>query len=118
MANLATTLRETIRRIARREVRAESKKARRALAQYRREIGQLKRQLQIAEKRLALFEDLQREGGAEKQFPLTETQPKFRFSPRWVRSQRARLGLSAEEYGKLLGVSRLTVYHWEKGKSR
>jgi len=29
-----------------------------------------------------------------------------------------RLGLSAEDFGKLVGVTPLTIYHWEHGKSR
>jgi len=28
------------------------------------------------------------------------------------------LNLSAADYGKLIGVSALTIYHWESGKSR
>jgi DNA-binding transcriptional regulator YiaG len=41
-----------------------------------------------------------------------------RFSARSVRAQRKRLGLSAGVFGKLVGVSGLTIYHWEHGKSR
>jgi DNA-binding transcriptional regulator YiaG len=41
-----------------------------------------------------------------------------RFSAKSVRSQRRRLGLSAEDYGKLVGVSPLTIHHWEQGKAR
>ncbi len=119
MVNLATALREAIRRIARREVLAETSKAKRSLAQYRREIARLKRQLQEAEKRLSVVESSARLLASETQEQM-ELAPelKIRFSPRWVRAQRRRLGLSATDYGKLLGVSRLTVYHWEKGISR
>ena len=41
-----------------------------------------------------------------------------RFSPTWLRKHRARLSLSAADYARLVGVSGLTIYHWEKGKSR
>jgi len=41
-----------------------------------------------------------------------------RFSARSVKAQRNRLKLSAEDYGKLVGVSTLTIYSWEQGKSR
>jgi DNA-binding XRE family transcriptional regulator len=41
-----------------------------------------------------------------------------RFSARSVKAQRARLGLSAKDFGRLVGVSALTVYSWESGKSR
>ena len=41
-----------------------------------------------------------------------------RFSARSVKAQRARLKLSAKDYGKLVGVSGLTIYSWESGKTR
>ena len=41
-----------------------------------------------------------------------------RFSARSVKAQRSRLGLSAADYGKLVGVSGLTIYNWEHDKSR
>ena len=41
-----------------------------------------------------------------------------RFSARSVKVQRQRLGLSAADYGKLVGVSGLTVYNWEHEKAR
>jgi DNA-binding transcriptional regulator YiaG len=31
---------------------------------------------------------------------------------------RARLGLSAKDFGRLVGVAGLTIYSWESGKSR
>jgi DNA-binding transcriptional regulator YiaG len=40
-----------------------------------------------------------------------------RFSARSVKAQRSRLGLSAADYGKLIGVSGLTIYNWEHQKS-
>jgi DNA-binding transcriptional regulator YiaG len=43
---------------------------------------------------------------------------KVRFSARAVRAQRRRLGLSAADYGKLVGVSGLTIYSWEHGNRR
>ena len=42
----------------------------------------------------------------------------MRFSPSWVKSHRERLQLSAADYGALVGVSALTIYNWEKGKSK
>ena len=42
----------------------------------------------------------------------------IRFSAKSVRSQRERLGLSAADYGKLVGVSGLTICHWEQEKAR
>ncbi len=41
-----------------------------------------------------------------------------RFSPTWLAKHRAKLGLSAGDYARLVGVSGLTIYNWEKGKNR
>ena len=41
-----------------------------------------------------------------------------RFSARSVKAQRKRLGLSAADYARLVGVASLTIYNWEQGKSR
>ncbi len=39
-----------------------------------------------------------------------------KFSPEDVVAERERLGLSAREYGELIGVSHLTIYNWEHGR--
>ena len=41
-----------------------------------------------------------------------------RFSAKGLAAQRKRLGLSAAAMAKLLGVSALSVYKWESGKTR
>ena len=41
-----------------------------------------------------------------------------RFPARSVAAQRRRLELSAADYAKLVGVSGLTIYNWESGKTR
>ncbi|MFO1303594.1 MAG: helix-turn-helix transcriptional regulator [Burkholderiales bacterium] len=43
--------------------------------------------------------------------------PKLRFVAKGLRSHRARLGLSAGEFGKLVGASANSVYAWESGKT-
>jgi DNA-binding transcriptional regulator YiaG len=35
-----------------------------------------------------------------------------------LKGHKARLGLPAKDYGKLMGVSGLTIYNWEAGKSK
>jgi DNA-binding transcriptional regulator YiaG len=39
------------------------------------------------------------------------------FNGKAILAERRRLGLSAANYGKLVGVSMLSVYNWEKDKS-
>lgn len=117
MANVASALKEEIRRLARKEIKAETGGTKQAVAQYRREIAQLKRQLQAQEKKIAYLENKERERIEQPQ-ATDELMGTARFSPRSVKAQRDRLGLSAADYAKLVGVSPLTIYNWEKGKTR
>jgi DNA-binding transcriptional regulator YiaG len=43
---------------------------------------------------------------------------KVRFVPKGLRAQRSRLGLSAADYGKLVGVSAQSIYNWEQGHAK
>jgi DNA-binding transcriptional regulator YiaG len=117
MPNLAATLKEEIRRLAKKEVKAETSKTKRAVAQYRREIARLKRDLQSNQKQIARLK-VQGQKGLDQLVANGEPEDAVRFSARSVQAQRKRIGLSAANYGKLIGVSGLTVYNWENGKSR
>ena len=44
--------------------------------------------------------------------------PPSQFSGEALKAHRERLGLSADNYGKLLGASGLLIYNWEQGKTR
>ena len=41
-----------------------------------------------------------------------------RFSAEGLKAHRERLGLSADNYGRLIGVSGLSIYNWEGGKAK
>ena len=117
MANLAGALKDEIRRLARKEIKAETGNTKQAVAQYRREIAELKRQVKKQEKKIAFLEDRERKRLEQPETDV-EAVEGARFSPRSVKSQRERLGFSAADYAKLVGVSSLTIYNWENGKSR
>ena len=42
----------------------------------------------------------------------------IRFRADGIKSHRTKLGLSAKDYGRLVGVAGLTIYQWEGGKNR
>lgn len=117
MPNLAATLKEEIRRLAKKEIKAETGTTKQAVAQYRRDIAKLKRSLQAQQKEINALKSQQRKHTAKPQAD-EEAVESARFSSKSVRSQRNRLGLSAPDYAKLVGVSPLTIYNWEKGKNR
>jgi DNA-binding transcriptional regulator YiaG len=117
MPNMAAVFKDEIRRLARREIKAYAGGTKRLVAQSRREIARLKRLVEEQRKRLAYFTSKNKKGTGAAEIeedPLAG----IRFSSRSVRAQRRRLGLSADDYGALVGVSGLTIYNWEHGKSR
>jgi DNA-binding transcriptional regulator YiaG len=117
MPNIAVVLKDEIRRLARKEVKSQTIATRRAVAQVRKDITALKRLVQAQQKRLAFFVS-QAEKQTGRPQAADETLAGVRFSARSVRAQRNRMGLSAEDYGALVGVSGLTIYNWEHGKAR
>lgn len=116
MPNLATVLKDEIRRLARKEVRQEVEPTRKLVAQQRRDIAELKRQVQQQERTIAFLQQREKQRLAKK--PTEQLAQNARFSPTRLRSQRERLGLSAADYARLVGVSAQSIYLWEQGKSR
>jgi len=118
MPDLAGTLKEEIRRLARKDIKTELTATRKAVAQHRREIAMLKRELRSQEKKIASLQQQVKNRGNEQPNTSEESERPVRFSARSVKAQRERLGLSAADYAKLIGVSPFTIYNWENGKSR
>jgi DNA-binding transcriptional regulator YiaG len=117
MANLVSLLNDRIRRVARREIRGQTQKTRRLTAQHRRDIAALKRQVAALARTVAFLEKQEQRRVASPPAAPQEVKG-VRFSARSVKAQRARLGLSAKDFGRLVGVAALTIYSWESGKSR
>ena len=115
MSKLADVLKDEVRRLARKELKTLSGQTSKTLSRYRKDIAELKRQNTVQARRIAVLQARQRKleaGGSE------DGGKALRFSPRSVRTQRDRLGLSAENYGQLVGVSGVTICNWEQGKAR
>ena len=117
MSNLAAALNGEIRRLARKEIKSQTGKTAQAVAQYRREIASLKRRVGEQDKKIAFLE-LQERKRIHEPDAVAGMNGSVRFSARSVKAQRRRTGLSADDYAKLIGVSAITIYNWESGKSR
>ncbi len=117
MPNLANILKDEIRRLARKEVKSETGVTRRMAAAHRRDIAELKRIVDALVKRVRFLETQERRRIAKPE-DLQADVEQVRFSPKWLKAHRERLDLSAANYAKLVGVSPLTIYHWEHGKSK
>ena len=146
MTTLANALKEEIGRLVRREIRQQTAGAVKSVAQFEREIAALKSQVQdlsgqrtpdasgrtaskkAAGKKAASKKAASRKAPAKKQSgaekaaaakPATgKRSARAQFSPGALKTSRERLGLSADNYGKLIGVSGLSIYNWEQGKAR
>jgi DNA-binding transcriptional regulator YiaG len=112
MSNIGTVLRDEISRLSRKEVRSQVDPTKKFTSQHRHDIAALKRQMTQLERQVTL---LSRKvlGSRPEVSPDAAAKP-MRFSAKGLHAQRSRLGLSANDFGKLLGVSPQTIYNWEQ----
>ena len=117
MPNIGAVLKQEIARLSRREIRGQVEATKKASAQYRRHIATLRRQIATLERQVALLQRRAANGSAASGSAAggTEAGPKLRFVAKGLKAQRARLGLSAADYGRLVGVSPQSIYNWEQG---
>ncbi len=121
MPNIASVLKAEISRLARKETRGESDRLKKAVSSQRAEIVALKRRLADVEKLVAQLGKASRSRAAVSQSngePDGAAPQGSRFSAKGLASNRKRLGLSAADFGLLVGVSGQAIYLWEAGKTR
>ena len=138
MANLANVLKEEIGTLARRELRRQTADVDKSMARCERDIAALKREIEALERELSsLRSPRPAPTVASKKKKSTPASPRGQaaskgsatsasakpssrgqFSGEALKAHRERVGLSADNYGKLIGVSGLSIYNWEQGKAR
>lgn len=117
MSNFANQLKSEISRLAKKEARTETQALKKAVSRHRAEIAVLKKRLADLEfqiKKLAKSASLSK-SPIQDQDASPST---LRFRPDGFASIRKKLGISAADMGRLLGVSAQSVYHWEAGKTK
>ena len=115
MSTVLPALNEHVRRLARREIRAETARTKRASSQHRRDIAALKRLIKGLVTRI---NSVEKRAGSAQSAAASAPADNLRFRKDGLKTHRAKLGLSAKDYGRLVGVSGLTIYHWEAGKAK
>jgi DNA-binding transcriptional regulator YiaG len=116
MPNIGSILKSEISRVSRKEVRGETQALKKSVSQYRGQIADLKRRMQALEQQVKRLGKVTTRIAAPRD--VEEPAGNLRFSAKGLAAQRKRLGLSAAAVAKLLGVSALSVYKWESGKTR
>lgn len=121
MSDIQKVLREEISRLARKEIKNEIESLKKTSAQHRSTFAELRRQIASLERQV---KQLAKQAVKERPTPkarediTVDSEPPRRFSAKRLAAHRAKLGLSAAAYGKLVGVSGQTVYNWEQGTAR
>jgi DNA-binding transcriptional regulator YiaG len=116
MPNIAVVLKQEIRRLARKEVRTANAAASTVVAQLRKGNAALRKQLTDLQRQVTMLRrSLGKRGVETAAAPQTEGRG-LRFSAKGVASLRKRLGLSANDFARLAGVSAQSVYLWERGQ--
>lgn len=116
MPNIAKVLKDEVQRLSKKVVNSETATMRKQAAQYRRDIASLKRQVDDLQRRLSFIEKQESRRVAAPAEP--EAAENARFSRKGLISHRQKLGLSAADYGRLIGVTGQSIYAWEQGKTK
>lgn len=111
MSNIAVPLKSEIIKLARKELSDRVRGMEKVSEDNRREIVVLKRTIAKLQQQM----ERDRETVSEKSTRHSESEQRVRtrFTPKGLSSERKRLGLSADDYGKLVGVSGQSIYNWE-----
>ena len=105
-------------RLARKEVRTQTSGARKMLTQLRTANTELKRETSDLRAKLARLERRSRGDADRGSKGSDDTQRRMRFNSKGLATHRSKLGLSAADYGRLVGVTGQTIYKWEQGGAR
>jgi DNA-binding XRE family transcriptional regulator len=116
MPNIGVLLRDEITRLSRRTLRNEVSATKKATAQHRRHLAALKRRVALLERQVSLL--ARRQPSLVPATSVEANGKRVRFVAKGLRSRRERLGLSATDFGKLVGVSAQSIYNWEHESTR
>jgi len=116
MANVAAVLKAEIIRLSQKAIRQYLAPLAIANKAHRKEIASLKVKVASLERE---FKRLQRVAtpGLNKGESRASDSTKYRFTAKGLITLRSRLGLSAEDFGKLIGASGQSVYKWESQRA-
>jgi DNA-binding transcriptional regulator YiaG len=117
MTALAKVMQAEIVRLARKEARQLVAPANRSAVAARHDMAALKRRIAELEREFVSVKKAGlRNSAAAEEAPSASAV--IRYSGKGVRAQRERFGMSARDFGMLLGVSSQAIYNWEQGVAR
>ena len=117
MPNILSALKSEISRLARKEAKQVVAPVKKASANYRGLIAGLRKQLDALQKEVAALKRAAPKAG-NALAGAQEPQGRFWITGKGVKALRKRLGLTQAQFGKLAGVSAVTVANWEARKGK
>lgn len=119
MPNIAAVLKAEIARVARKELKAQTDALKRVVASQRAELSDLRKrvsELERAQKHAQRA--VRRESPRARSSEGEANSDQLRFRAAGMANNRKRLGLSAADFGLLVGATGQSIYAWETGKSK
>ena len=113
MSQLMVVMKDEIRRIARKEIRAATAGLKKDKTTFRKAVADLRRQAKA--QRASINQLLSVATKQVKMATEAAEGSKARVTAKGIRALRKRLKLSQAQFGKLIGVSGHTVLKWEHG---
>ncbi len=113
MPDIAGILKNEISRLAKKTVREQLHPLQSTTVSHRQQLSALKKQVAELQREVSRLSRLMPKKSPS---PPAES-TKIRFVAKGLRSLRDRLGLSAEDFARLLDVSGQTIYNWESQKT-
>ena len=116
MSDIASMFKSEIARLSKKTVRQHTEALRSATTAHRHQLAALKKQVAGLERELSKLRRVAVPKAVEKPAEDVDT-GKVRFVAKGLKSLRTRLGLSAEDFARLIDVSTQSIYNWEARKT-
>lgn len=117
MSDIASMFKSEIARLSKKTVRQHTEALRSATTEHRHQLAALKKQVAGLERELSKLRRVAvPKTVVEKPAEDADT-GKVRFVAKGLKSLRTRLGLSAEDFARLIDVSTQSIYNWEARKT-
>lgn len=111
----AVVIRKEIERLSRRQIRREVGPLRREVVALKRQVRDLRKQ---AAAKAAAAKAAVAKAGAPAPAAADESDTRSWITSRGVRALRSRLGLSQQNFARVIGVSPMAIYKWERHQGK
>jgi DNA-binding transcriptional regulator YiaG len=118
MPNIANVLKDEIQRIARKEIKTSASELHKYNIYLKKNLAELRKQLAAMKQDVRQLKKIQGKQPKAETGVTSGAAEKLRFSAKGIRSLRSKWKLSQADFAKLVGVSGLAVYQWERKEGK